>query len=352
MSAIALITNLGFEYELSGSKTKTPLIRLESQWRYLLRLLPGQRHGEPIEEGPYGHLKSVTVWGVSDRTRAVIEEGGLGSHFPPVEAVRAVNDKRYSHLLENDLGLALPHAEIVADSKALTRAVSSCPHDWVLKHPLGVSGRERVLGRKGVIGDNHLRWADKQFLDGWELVFEPWVEKSQEFSLHFQIPKDRSVEFVGRSELITGPGGAFRGNAVSRRLETPRVFLETCSRAAEELRHRGYWGPVGFDCFSGRLGSTDVDRPLTEINARYSFGRMTLALANLIPDDLDFTWFHPRPGPVDTTLPNRRPIDEATGPGVYRLPEWAEPDMKSGSLILSGVAATDLDAVATFLKGD
>ena len=42
---------------------------------------------------------------------------------------------------------------LVSTFEQLQQAVRDCPHDWVLKHPFGFSGRERGLGKRARISD-------------------------------------------------------------------------------------------------------------------------------------------------------------------------------------------------------
>ena len=110
-------------------------------------------------------------------------------------------------------------------------------------------------------------------------MFEPWVEHTREFSMHFDVQKSTAhsvprVQFVGHCQLVTDSGGVYRGSRVIPDVPLPEGALECGQKVCHELAQLGYWGPIGIDAFEGVLNGTPVLRPLVEINARYSFGRM------------------------------------------------------------------------------
>lgn len=332
------IANLDFEYELAaGISYQAPGVveKLCHRWRYLLRLLPGFEGACCAETA--GSASRLAVWGVTPRVLKMAEAAGLAASLPGLEAVRKVNDKRFSHGLEQQLGVALPHTGVIASGQELDRAVRDCPYDWVLKHPFGVSGRERMLGKRGQISASARGWAERRFRQGWGLLFEPWVEQREEFSLHFQLSPSGEVEYVGACELITDAGGVYRGNRVLDRGFVDPLAVDLGGRAARVVADEGYWGPLGIDAFRGRLGPEPVLRPIVELNARYTFGRMTLALGRWLPAGWCYSWCHPKRAPRGTYQP--LPADR---PGLYALPRPVDPDGVSGTVVVLAPTALEL----------
>lgn len=325
MTSCLTLANLDFEYELAGLTPPAGVLEYCHRWRALLRLLP-ECAGARV--GPAGghRAERLVVWGVTPGTAALAHSWGLGDLFPNPETVRRMNDKRFSHQLEESWGLALPHSRVLASLQELREAVESCPHDWVLKHPFGVSGRERMLGRKGQLSQSIEGWARRR-LGSHQLLFEPWVCRERDLSFHFDLTKNGGVEFLGWTELITDRGGVFRGNRV---LPTPpnSDLLEGATRAAEAVAGHGYWGALGVDALVGTLGSTAVRRPLVELNARYSFGRLALALAERLPKGWCLSWWHTR------ERLTAEPLEHPTEPGLYALPRACDGDQTSGSALL------------------
>jgi hypothetical protein len=287
------------------------------------------------------------VWGVTPRTARLAEQLGLSEHFPAVDIVREVNDKRYSHLLEKKLGIDLPQCALIDSVQAFEARVRTCPFDWVLKHPLGVSARERVVGRQGKILPSAHGWARNRLKEGWTLVFEPWVENCRNASLHFEILPGGESRFLGHCHLLTDLGGVYRGNLVTP--TDPLPALEAARQIVNEVAEKGYWGLVGIDTFSGTLAGQPLERPLVEINARCSFGRLTLALGHWIPAGWSYLWWHPRQADAGRLSAPLRALPE-TGSGnletgVYRLPLSVDPEQNSGTAVLTAPTAARLESL-------
>lgn len=326
------LANLDFEYDLAGRPLPAGLFQ---KWKYILRLLPEAREAhcldlDQAEPGP----GALLAWGAGPRVRRLAPE----QSWPDLQAVRQVNDKRFSHSLEKELGIALPGSCLIHSLDELQKAVDDCGQDWVLKHPLGVSARERVVGKRGHISDSARGWARKQ-LPAWSLIFEPWLEPRQDFSMHFQARSDGGLDFLGHCRLVGDPGGVYRGNLVVPAQALPAGALESGWRIARKVAAAGYYGPIGIDSFE----SNQVLRPLVEINARHSFGRMTLALHAWAPVDWCLLWWHPR-----QPLRADRPLTPGAPAGVYNLPLEADPQSNSGTVI---VLAPTLEEVEKLRDG-
>ncbi len=319
----ALFPNLTFEYEIAGRDVPRPARRQCARWSHILRLIPGFEDAEPVSEYR-PDLDSIAVWGMSGPARDVA--GELAEDWPDPDVVREVNDKRFSHRLEVELGIELPGACLIGDLADLRR-VSGSAGRWLAKHPFGVSGRERVNG-EGPPGDEEHRAIRRLFESTSELVWEPRVERSDEWSLHYDVCPDAGVVERGATRLITDRHGVFRGNRAPAH-DVPDAIIHGARRAVRRVAERGYRGPVGIDAFRGVFNGREVVRPLVEINARMSFGRLALILARRLEVDA-VAWHHPaRPGDDDLA-----PLDENyLAPGAWRLPEWCDPNGKSGSWI-------------------
>ena len=75
--------------------------------------------------------------------------------------------------------------------------------------------------------------------------------------------------------------------------------ISTALRAATHLQSQGYFGPVGIDAMLYRDtdGSLRI-RPLQDINARWTMGRLSLGLQRLIGQGQRGVWLH---GPKTNT---------------------------------------------------
>ncbi len=351
-----IVSNLDFEDEFSSPSPYIPgrsLLLLNQKWSSILRLIPDlndavrlqdwkpskEELSEPFTLVPWGHTPSVLE---RASTMGLVVEG------PSTKVVLAVNEKTYSHEWEHRLGIALPYSRVIRTLEGLRTSVLTCPFGWVLKHPMGVSGRGRLVGKAHELPDVSKDWAREQFRKGWELVFEPWVEDKMDFSLHYDIKQDGSFARVGATELVTDCSGSFRGNRVTPEFQPPEQAWEVADKVVAGVAALGYFGPVGLDGLSGRLGKQQILRPLVEINARFTFGRMALELSHWVPKGWSWHWWHP-PVSVLGQLPDMEKLPP-TSPkvaesGFYRLPEHADPGAQSKTLVRLAESSTTLAAL-------
>ena len=324
----AVWSNLSFEYELaneSSFRASPQLEKLCRRWEAILRLLPGC---EDAVIGPQPGTELVP-WGVTPSVVREVPE----QRFSDLELVRELNDKRFSHQLEKELGCELPGSRVVENLEELDATIRECKQDWVLKHPLGVGGRERVTGKRGQENSQARAWAASRFEEKWALVFEPWAYRRIESSFHFEIAEGGPV-FLGQCGLVSDESGAFRGNTLKRESELDKELLRTVRVAMVRVWETGYRGPVSVDSFRGLLDDKPVLRPVMEINARYSFGRMALELFRRIPEDWSLFWWHPKARELKAVEETAQDYPERWAPGTYRLPRFADPRCATGSFLV------------------
>lgn len=336
------LANLEFEAELRyESEAQAPPPRDDRRWENLLRLLPEARYAQCLSfemAGAFEGVRRLTVWGVTPRAARLAKHLGLSYALPPVELVREVNDKRFSSALEESMCRALPHSREIATLRNLEEAVARCPHRWVLKHPLSLSARARILGQRGILSTTAQAWAQRRLERGWTLLFEPWVEERIQMALHFDIDKGQGVTFAGRCRVVTDSGGGFRGCELSPNPPMDEEALRYARDVAAAVAKKGYWGPLTVESFRGKLGPHHVFRPLLDIDARYSFSRLSLGLADWLPQDWCYFWYHPpflEVSPfADKLLPLPEPGQGEVEPGVYGLPEAVDPGQATGTAVL------------------
>lgn len=314
-----LLANLDMEYALDGAPARKPAdaqrAALCARWAHILRLLPDH-------DGPH-----LIPWGVTDAVLALAPD----QPWPSPRVVAIANSKATSHAIEQELGCALPHSALVHDEAALVSAVAAMPHRWVLKHPQGVSGRERVRGEPGVLEQRELAWARRMWAGGGALVLEPWVTQAQETSLHYVISPDQQITLIGWATMLADRTGTLRGHRVSS-ASAPPAWEPTTRAAVARVAALGYHGPVSVDTMVGWLGEAYVERPITEINARYTFGRMAVELTRFAPPGATIAWHHPPASAPVQTPPTPLSPDAATV-GLYRLPDLADPGGASGTYV-------------------
>ena len=254
MKTCAIWTNLDMEYALrhgDGWQPPAPVRAQLERWAHLLRALPGC--GDAPAWRPTHDLPDRLVcWGVDARVPP--------RHRPcSVEASMAANDKRTSAAIAAQFNLDLPHVEVAQSVDACRDYIARTPFDWIAKHPLGVSGRERVGGRRGELPDRLARWLERA-LTGPDaaLIMEPRVTSIRERSAHAEIDARGRIHWIGWCTLLCDGDGTLRGHRVTwqdvhgppddhRRHEQAQL-----ERALTELwRRTGYVGPVSVDTFGG-----------------------------------------------------------------------------------------------------
>ena len=82
--------------------------------------------------------------------------------------------------------------------------------------------------------------------------------------------------------MIPSPSGGYAGSAVTSRenhRERWSAAVAAATQAAEAVAAEGYFGPLGIDAMQYRAGDgTIAVRPIQDVNARWTMGRLSLGL--------------------------------------------------------------------------
>ncbi len=286
-----------------GDLIWTPEEIPKSFWEELAEVgLPRVRGVTDLSALPTDNIELVP-WGWSRRT---IELGRRTS--PPSEAVvRMGNSRTWSFTLEQDLGVVLPGAARIErlEDFSLTVAKSaqlcgdrSKEHRWVIKANFGMAARERILGLGSLLSDSHQRWIQRRLVSDGAVFFEPWLPIREEVGLQFSIPPQTAgrPRLEGVTPLLTDAQGGYRGSSFSLDETVPEKWqsaVEVAMQAAERLQQLGYLGPLGIDAAQHDLPTGDaVIRPLQDINARFTMGRLALGFRQLLCTSEFGVWQH------------------------------------------------------------
>jgi hypothetical protein len=267
---------------------------LEAPWPETLTREAERRGVELLlrVDAPRQPERIFTPWGW---TPSVVRLGeSLGSRLspPPLETVRRINSKLWSHALEQELGLLMPGACAASDFAELQEAVArACPRaddKWVIKSPFGFAARERVLGRGAQLEGAQATWARRQFDKGTTLIFQPWLERVREYGVTLEIKRGGEVELKGISDLQTNGAGTGTGYLLGRPIDAGRASeLEALAQVVgARLFREGYTGPAGLDALEHTKGL----HPLLEINARYTMGFVALAIERALNPQTPTLW--------------------------------------------------------------
>ncbi|MEZ4445784.1 MAG: hypothetical protein R3B72_42300 [Polyangiaceae bacterium] len=287
---IAWLFNLDAERELAAPRSYQPrraIADVVAKLRPVLGSLLAPGDGIVLPDDPPGRFRGFRgrAWcPTPSAQRRLREVGAELSPAPPVEVLRAVNDRAFSAAL----GQTLPGACFVRDERELQEAVASFPagRRLLLKRAFSFAGKGRRPVAAGTLDEGALAWARASFKSGGVQV-EPFVERLLDLGLHGFLAADGTVTFGVPTVQQIAKDGAWRG---STRAEPGLLdageeasLKAEGARVAQALRAAGYHGPFGIDAFRYREAGAVIFNPRTEINARYSMG-WALAMQDRRPD--------------------------------------------------------------------
>lgn len=242
----------------------------------------------------------LVPWGWSREALALVERLEASGKVPSHDAVRQANSRATSHRLEQGWKVGLQGARRISNLHELEDILgTSSEQPWVIKSEYGMSGRERIRGR-GAPTEADLQWLRRRLGPGNSVFYEPWVERVAEVGIQIEIPPTGSPRLAGLATMFTDERGQYAGSLIPSpsQQSVPENFvwqeaIEVTLRAANELQSLGYFGPVGIDAmqYRDRDGGLKI-RPLQDINARWTMGRLSLGFGKLLAPDEVGLWVH------------------------------------------------------------
>ncbi len=281
---------------------------------------------EPVEDTLWGLFATAglprVTGAVSTRTPPGYERvcwGHTGSapegSAPDLATVRAANSRRFSWQLESEWNVGLAGAGAaasLADVEQLLAAESRVKR-WVIKAEFGMSGRERrLVSRSLAEADRH--WIQKRLQADGIVFVEPWVSALGEAGLQFEIPAPgartgNEPRFIGLAEMLASPLGQYAGSIFQQPADTAAVWqpaIQMGLQAVRRLQDVGYFGPVGIDAMRYQdISGQERLRPLQDINARWTMGRLALGWRRRFPACRTGLWWHGSRHDLAENVPER-----------------------------------------------
>lgn len=239
-------------------------------------------------------------WGWSNEVAKLAEAKGFAIETGVLSAASTLNARSFSFQLETDWELALPGSCRVENLESLEEALQALPDSddasWVLKANFSMSARERMCGRGSKLSEPIRGWAAKRLTQGQPLFLEPWVERMSEAGIQLEIPSTGEPTLVGLTVLLNDTRGQYRGSRINvdnSTLQQWQPAIDVAQRVARVVQQTGYTGPVGIDAMQYRdaEGNTRL-RPLQDLNARYTMGRLALGFQRFLTADQVASWLH------------------------------------------------------------
>ena len=238
-------------------------------------------------------------WGYSSDVRKLSTQAGWKIHAASDDAVRSANSRTTSEELERIWKVGLPGARRIETLDQFYEALQSGDgnHQWVVKALFSMSARERILGR-GAPKSGDIHWIQRRIASQGAVFFEPWVDRIDEIGIQIEVPASGEPRLIGISPMLVDHRGQYAGSLFSS--PQPRDQAQRWSeaiavalRAAEQLQFIGYFGPLGIDsmCYRDAEGGLRF-RPLQDINARWTMGRLSLSLRRFLQPNEQGIWLH------------------------------------------------------------
>lgn len=233
----------------------------------------------------------VVPWGWSATIVNAIESAGLVvPEHPAPEVVRLVNSRSFSFEIEQREHCELPGAAVVhslAELEPVLRRLSPAGEirRWVIKANWSNSARERLLGEGTKLTEANADWIRSRLERDGVVAIEPWGAIEREAGIQWDIRPGEPPTLLGIVPLLSAADGRYRGSEFSPEAATLAAWtevVEVSRRAATQVRDAGYFGPLGIDaCLYRNDDGTLAARPVQDINARWTMGRLALGWRRL-----------------------------------------------------------------------
>ena len=242
-------------------------------------------------------------WGWSDAVSQIAATKGFQGEVPDRRAVQTVNARTFSFQLEQEWGLTLPgsaRVETLAELESALRDLQDVQGaqeiEWVVKANFSMSARERMRGQGSLLPSQIRGWAEKRLSQGQPLFLEPWVKRTVEVGLQFEIPREGASQLMGISPLLCDERGQYRGSRIVVDEKTEKEWqpaIEVGHQVAERVQAAGYFGPLGIDAmqYSDARGELQW-RLIQDLNARYTMGGLALGFSRFLEPDQVASWLH------------------------------------------------------------
>jgi hypothetical protein len=236
---------------------------------------------------PVGPEWIATPWGWTTTMLELSKKSRWAFNAPSIDVVKRVNSRRYASELESTTMLQPEPSLLAGSMDDVTSFLNqSAPSPWLIKGEFGMSGRERIRVKGSLLNASQLGWLKREFSAGRAVVIEPMLDRLDEVSVHYDVEPDGVAHRVGIVALTSDARGQFAqavvgtGEDQQTRYAEWETVLSHTDHAAQEASRIGYVGPLGIDAMRYRTHDGEMGfRPLQDINARWTMGRLALELA-------------------------------------------------------------------------
>ncbi|TGL57114.1 hypothetical protein EHQ58_15095 [Leptospira ognonensis] len=216
---------------------------------------------------------NLVEWG----RRHDLNESYLIENSEKIEISSYLNSKLTQRQWKEDLGLSELRSKLISSEEQLLDYLSDLIHPVVLKSEYGLAGRNHIILENQSQGWKLQQIAKKLFR--YPIYAEDWVGKERylDFSTLWDFTSTSPV-YLGSTEMMVDKDGSFRGIRISAEKEKQLTWilpncLETMKSVFSASEYRPT-GPAAMDGFFYRKDTSVGTQVFSEINFRYSMGRV------------------------------------------------------------------------------
>ncbi|QDT39586.1 hypothetical protein [Stratiformator vulcanicus] len=235
-------------------------------------------------ESELTRFSRVEFWGNNQWAEQWARARMLPFSGPLANATTLANSRLINDLLELQFGVRPDKTRVVHTMEELREAIDHAGCDrWVIKEEFSGSARQRMIGSGSRPDERIEKWAARRLGHPTKcLFFEPWLDRIAEIGMQFHLSPDGNISLVGVADLNTAEDGRYVSSRLLSDIET--ASWSDCIKigrlAADELTKLGYHGPLGIDAMRYRdIDGKERFRPLQDINARWTMGRIAVEAA-------------------------------------------------------------------------
>jgi uncharacterized ferritin-like protein (DUF455 family) len=186
----------------------------------------------------------------------------------------------------------------------------------VLKKPYGSAGQNMLRVNSFNLCEKDLNWIKKVLQTESGIVVEPWYKRVADFSSQLKIENNRLI-YLGETRLLTDNRGQYFGTMLGKKMdylaqdvvkflytshsEMGLNFLELLKQVSlfvgEKLLSLNFDGPFGLDVFIYKDSKAKYGyriKFISEINPRYTMGRVALEISKRVLPGVASLWVHLR----------------------------------------------------------
>jgi hypothetical protein len=233
----------------------------------------------------------LVPWGVTQSLQRLAEQRGWQWNQPSVDKVKHWNDRLTAFQFECQPGMNLEGSQV---AESIDETLEKLPAaKWVIKARFGMSARERIPGEGPTLSDAQRGWLKRRLKEQQSVIVEPWLEAVSEVGLQFEIPREGTPRLLGVLPLLNSATGEYRGSRLfltEAEHDRWQPAVELGMQIASSTQESGYFGPLGIDAMLYRDGDEVRLRPIMDINARWTMGRVAYEWGRRLAAGENATW--------------------------------------------------------------